>query len=169
MNKYVILFRGINVGGHNKLPMKPLVAVLENHGFIDVVSYIQTGNIVLKAQRDPTLEIKQLVESHFKLTPEIMMITAQDFLNISDENPYSHYDGKLVHCYICRDIPEINAEKVSKYQSSTEQYTLNNRVLYLYAPDGIGRSKFVTNMESCLGVGATGRNLNTMNKIVGLI
>ena len=169
MTKYVVLFRGINVGGHNKLPMKPLVAMLEKHGFVNVASYIQTGNIVLDAKTDPTSVIKVLVEQHFKLMPQVMVLTGEEFINISDANPYSNEEGKLVHCYICSQKSALNIDKVNKYQSSSEQYTLSDRTLYLYAPEGIGRSKFVSNMESCLGVAATGRNLNTMNKIVNLI
>jgi uncharacterized protein (DUF1697 family) len=169
MKQYVVLFRGINVGGHNKLPMKPLVAVLEAAGFSNVAYYIQTGNVVLDAEDDPASAVKTLVEKYFELTPQVMVLTAEEFIHISHVNPYANEEGKLVHCYICGEKPTLNIDKVNKYQSSSEQYTLSDRTLYLYAPEGIGRSKFVSNMESCLGVAATGRNLNTMNKILNLL
>ena len=48
--KWIVLFRGINVGGHNILPMKALVALLESIGYTKVKTYIQSGNVVLEAK-----------------------------------------------------------------------------------------------------------------------
>lgn len=169
MATFIVLFRGINVGGHNKLPMKPLVSLLENHGFTNVSSYIQSGNIVLDSKDDPTVTIISLVSENFDLTPQVMVLTEQEFITIKANNPYANQDGKLVHCYICKETPTLNTEKINKYQLDSEKITLINNALYLYAPDGIGRSKLVSNIEVCLGVSATGRNLNTMNKIYSLL
>ncbi len=47
MQKYIALFRGINVGGNNILPMKELITLLENLGAEKVATYIQSGNVVL--------------------------------------------------------------------------------------------------------------------------
>lgn len=169
MTRFVVLFRGINVGGHNKLPMKPLVSLLENNGFTNVTSYIQSGNIVLNSKEDPTITIMSLISQEFDLKPQIMTLTAEDFITIKNNNPYSNEEGKSVHCYICKEIPKINTEKIQQYQLSTEKTTLINNTFYLYAPDGIGRSKLVSNIETCLGVPTTGRNLNTINKIFSLL
>lgn len=169
MKQYVVLFRGINVGGHNKLPMKPLVSVLEGAGFSQVNYYIQSGNVVLSAESEPTQVIKNLVKAHFSLSPQMMVLTTDNFSSVARHNPYQQEEGKLVHCFICNEIPMLDIAKVEKYQIDSEQYTLVNNALYLFAPEGIGRSKFATNMESCLGVSATARNLNTMNKICEML
>jgi uncharacterized protein (DUF1697 family) len=60
-------------------------------------------------------------------------------------------------------------DNVDKWLSSTETYYVENNVFYLHAQEGIGRSKVVANIESCLGQPATGRNLNTVNKITTMI
>ena len=164
--QYVVLFRGINVGGNNKVAMKPLVAALEEAGFSHVKYYIQSGNIVLSSAFEPNALVAQVVEELCGISPAIMVIKASEFSDIAAGNPYKNEEGKLVHSFICNEIPELNLDKVVKYQLPSEQYTLIERTLYLFAPDGIGRSKFAANMESCLGVSATARNLNTMNKIV---
>ncbi|GHE97995.1 DUF1697 domain-containing protein [Thalassotalea profundi] len=165
MQKFVILFRGINVGGHNKLPMKSLVPILEASGFKDIQYYIQTGNVILSSEDEPTTRIKKIISQHFNITPEIITLNAEDFFQALSKCPYLNNEGKLVHFYFCKNTAELAMEKIEKYQIESEQYSLINNIMYLYAPEGIGRSKFVANMESCLGTAVTGRNLNTINKI----
>lgn len=169
MTKYVVLFRGINVGGHNKLPMKPLVALLEQAGFKDVSYYIQSGNIVLAADDFPQKIIVELVQEHFELTPELMILSIDEFSELYQNNPFTGHDGKIVHCFICSETPTLDEEKLVRYQAESEKVSLKNNALYLYAPNGIGRSKLAANMEACLGVSATARNLNTLNKINELL
>lgn len=51
MNAYIALFRGINIGGHNLLPMKGLVAILEEMGCKNIRTYIQSGNVVFQTRK----------------------------------------------------------------------------------------------------------------------
>lgn len=169
MKTFIVLFRGINVGGNNKLPMKLLVPLLENNGFTNVSSYIQSGNIILDSINNPTLTIKTLILKDFNLSLSIIALAVEDFINIRVNNPYSSHDGKLVHCYICKSKPILNSAYISKYKSENEEVTLIHHTLYLYAPNGIGCSKLVKNVEKCLGVASTGRNLNTINKLFTML
>ena len=77
MNTYVILFRGINVGGKNTLPMAGLKKCLEELGFSDVLTYIASGNVVVKSHKRPG-EIKAQVEEalpkRFKLDSELIKV-----------------------------------------------------------------------------------------------
>ena len=169
MSKYVVLFRGINVGGNNKVAMKPLVTALEEAGFNDVKHYIQSGNIVLTSAKEPRQAVSEVVEQLCGISPAIMTISANEFHEIVANNPFRHHEGKLVHTFICQQSPTINLDKVAKYQLPSEEYTVVGRTLYLYAPDGLGRSKLAANMESCLGISSTSRNLNTINKLVSML
>lgn len=168
-NTYVVLLRGVNVGGKNLLPMKTLSAFLSDHGFQTVKTYIQSGNIVLKAKTNPSTSIAILIEEYFGFTPEIMVLSQESFHSAVSNNPYSAYEGKCVHYYFCQSLPTIDHEKLTKLASNTEQYQLIDKVFYLYAPDGIGRSKLVAKIEQCLAVSATGRNLNTVNKLAEML
>jgi len=165
MNKYVVLLRGINVGGKNKLPMKELKALLLERDFKDVKTYIQSGNIILKASNNPSEIIAKLIGENFGFTPSIITLSEDDFVTAVLNNPYLDFEGKFVHFYFCENRPKLVHEKVDAYKSLTESYTLIDNILYIHAPDGIARSKFVANVEKCLGVSATGRNLNTINKL----
>ncbi len=70
-----------------------------------------------------------------------------------------------MHFYFCKKKPKINFVKIEASISETERYLLIGNIFYLHAPDGIARSKVVAGIEKCLGVSATGRNLNTVNKL----
>jgi uncharacterized protein (DUF1697 family) len=165
VQKFIVLFRGINVGGNNILPMKELVPLLEQSGYESVSSYIQSGNIVLKSPKNPTEQVQSIISKNFGFAPAVFSLEESVFSTSALNNPYKEFEGKFVHFYFCKNNLNLVQDKLNKYISSSEEYTVKGNVLYLYAPQGIGRSKLVTNVESCLGQSATGRNLNTINKI----
>lgn len=169
MKSYISLFRGVNVAGKNLIPMKELKAVLEGEGYEGVKTYIQSGNVVLKAKSNPAEKVASIVASEFGFRPDVFALEKSDFESIVDANPYSSYEGKTVHFYFCFEKPKLNLDKVESLISSSESYEIKGNVFYLHAPDGIGRSKLVLNIESCLGVSYTGRNLNTVLKLQDLV
>lgn len=175
MNTYIILLRGVNVGGKNMLPMKELKLHLDDTGFKRVSTYIQSGNVVLQSDKDPesieSLEstIEALIQSKFGFKSEVLVLTEKEFNFAVLNNPYPTYEGKFVHFYFCKAPPKINAPRLAEQASETERYELVDNIFYLHAPDGIGRSKLVAGIESCLGVSATGRNLNTINKLIQMV
>lgn len=77
MNGYLVLLRGINVGGKNKVPMAPLRALLEDLGYSDVSTYIASGNVILSSD-DPAAEIKREIEEAlpkaFRLDSELVAV-----------------------------------------------------------------------------------------------
>ena len=74
VTRYLVLLRGINVGGKNKVPMAPLRARLEEMGHTDVASYIASGNVILRSDRS-AVTIKRAIEEAlpkaFRLDSEI--------------------------------------------------------------------------------------------------
>ncbi len=165
MNTYIILLRGVNVGGKNLLPMKELKSLLENADFDNVRTYIQSGNIILKSAKNPEKIIGELIQPNFGFTPEIIALSESRFHTSVSNNPYTKYEGKFVHFYFCKRKPTINSAKIKISISETERYQLIGNTFYLHAPDGIARSKLVSGIEEYLGVPVTGRNLNTVNKL----
>jgi uncharacterized protein (DUF1697 family) len=165
MEKYIIFFRGINVGGKNLLPMKALVPLLEEAGFEEVSSYIQSGNVVLKSSINPADIVHNVVLDNFGFSPELFILKEDDYCTAMANNPYQTFEGKFVHFYFCHTVIELNQEKMTKYLAESEAYFIKDNVFYLHAPNGIGRSKLVANIEACLGQPASGRNLNTAIKV----
>ncbi len=164
MKTYIVLFRGINVGGRNLVPMKELVAALDESDYQNIKTYIQSGNLVLQSQLKPK-DIISIVLGRFGFEPVVFILEESDFSAAVINNPYRSPNGKDIHFYFCKDKPKTDTVKLEKYKSESEEYFIGDKVFYLFAPDGIGRSKLAANIESCLGVAATGRNLNTINKL----
>ena len=169
MHKFIIFFRGINVGGNNLLPMKELVPLLKQNGYESVSSYIQSGNIVLKSPNNPVEQVQSLVSENFGFSPVLLTLGEPAFSTSVLNNPYKEFEGKFVHFYFCENDITLDMDTLNKYITSSEEYTVKGNVFYLHAPEGIGRSKLVANIESCLGQSATGRNLNTVNKISSML
>ena len=169
MQKFIILFRGVNVGGKNLLPMKELVSLLKQSKYESVSSYIQSGNIVLKSSKNPKEQVQSIVFNNFGFSPVVFTLDEQAFSTSVLNNPYKEFEGKFVHFYFCKNDINLVHDKLNKYLASSEEYTVKGSVFYLHAPEGIGRSKLVANIESCLGQSATGRNLNTINKISSML
>lgn len=172
MTQFIVLLRGINVGGHNKLPMKDLREILEALGYESVRTYIQSGNVVLSAAAPPdSAAITEAIEKRFGFAPRVFAISAERFCAVTDANPYEEEVVEPKHLHVSflsvpasPDMDALNARK-----SATEKFTLTDHAFYLLAPDGIGRSKLAADAERLLGVEATGRNLNTIHKLLEML
>lgn len=165
MHTYILLFRGINVGGRNILPMKELTSLLEGEGFINVTTYIQSGNVVLNGKIKPGETVRRNIETRFGFKPDLMVLEKADFDAAAKANPYRASEGKNIHFYFSESALKPDLEKLSALAANGEEFELKGKIFYLYAPGGIGRSKLVANLEKCLGVPITGRNFNTIAKL----
>lgn len=166
--------RGINVGGNNILPMKELRELLTGLGFENAATYIQSGNCVfdtdMKSAADISQEISEAIESTFGFAPNIMTLSQDGFAAAIVDNPYTDVqDHKTLHFFFLAQLA-VNADIVAleALKKPSEDYHLTERVFYLYAPEGIGRSKLAAQAERKLGVSATGRNLRSVMKIAEL-
>lgn len=145
--------------------MKELKSLLESEEYENVKTYIQSGNVILNTKTNPSKKIASKVESNFGISPEVLAIEKTEFESAVSANPYPSFEGKTVHFYFCAQKPKLNTQKLEFLCASNEEYQLNGNVFYLHAPNGIGRSKLVSNIMPCLGVTSTGRNLNTVIKL----
>lgn len=166
MDRYILLFRAVNVGGKNPLPMKALAALLEEAGYAGVSTYIQSGNVVLQTGENPQGRVAALVGKRFGFAPEVMAFSRDEFAAAVAAIPYPTDDGKALHLYFCSREPDLDTGRARALADPSEAFALRGRVLYLYAPEGIGRSRLVRGIEACLGCPATGRNLNTVRKLL---
>jgi len=169
LKRYIVLLRGINVGGNNLLPMKALTPLLAAAGFANISTILQTGNIILDSEGDPAARIVALITQQFGFSPATMCLSGEEFKRVAQQNPYPDFEGKFVHFYFCQQAPSLDKEGLAALAKESESYQLIGNVFHLHAPEGIGRSKLVANIDKCLGVAGTGRNANTVNKIIALL
>lgn len=91
--KYAVLLRGINVGGKNKVPMADLKKCLEELGFLNVSTYIASGNVILESDK-PSDKIKALLEEampkKFKFDDDVvkvLVLTRNQLQTVIDNKP----------------------------------------------------------------------------------
>lgn len=170
MNTWIALLRGINVGGNNILPMKELKALFTDLGFRGVQTYIQSGNCVFQSESaDAALlssQIEEMIEQTFGFRPSVLVISKVALTAAIEANPYPDADPKTVQLFfLFEPAPDADLAALEALRAETEQYHLTNCVLYLHAPDGIGRSKLVAKVDKFIPVEKTARNLRTTLKL----
>ena len=175
MTAYIALFRGINVGGHNILPMKELVALLRSLGCQGVKTYIQSGNAVFRLAKGkaPGLakRIRSEIRSRHGFEPAVMLLTVDDLERAVRANPFpdGEADPSKLYLYFLDAPPGApDLEAVESFRSASERFALVDDVAYLFAPDGIARSKLAARIERSLGEAATARNWRSVTKILGM-
>jgi uncharacterized protein (DUF1697 family) len=174
MMVWVGLLRGVNVGGKHILPMKEFARELQNAGFDGVKTYIQSGNIVFRNDSDaPRLanRIGEIVHRSRGFKPSVFVLSADRLGTVVRRNPYpaAEQDPKSLHLFFLDGRPKKpDVKRLAEFKSPTESITVIGDVLYLCAPDGIGRSKLVTQVSKALRVDATARNWRTVSKLLEL-
>ncbi|MFH0935091.1 MAG: DUF1697 domain-containing protein [Pseudomonadota bacterium] len=175
MMTYIALFRGINVGGNNKLPMKELVTVLEGLGLKNIRTYIQSGNVVFDGKGEPAALAAKMgaaIKKSHGFEPKVLVLDAASLEQAIKANPFpeGEAEGNTLHFNFLETVPlKPDLAGIGKIAAPSERWQLKGDVFYLHAPEGIGRSKLALNMERLLGVPMTGRNWNTVSKLRELI
>jgi uncharacterized protein (DUF1697 family) len=176
MNTYIALLRGINVGGNNKLPMKELVTVLEGLGLTNVKTYIQSGNVVFQSARTDTKALAAAIsaaigQSH-GFAPAILLLTGDELQAAMQANPFpeAEADHKSLHFFFLEPAPDKpDLAALAALQTETERFALIDKVFYLHAPDGIGRSKLAERFGRGWGVDITARNWRTVSTLLAMV
>jgi uncharacterized protein (DUF1697 family) len=172
---YIALFRGINVGGKHSLPMKELVAILESLGAQNVKTYIQSGNAVFQSQEADMLRLSDQISGAILqrrgFEPRVLLLALADLEQAVVQNPFPEgaADPKTLHLGFLYSAPEKpDLEAMESLKSPSERFQLIGKYFYLFAPEGIGRSKLVEKTEKLLGVPLTDRNWRTVCTLLEL-
>jgi uncharacterized protein (DUF1697 family) len=170
----IALLRGVNVGGHNKLPMAHLRAIAADAGFTEVRTYIQSGNLVASTLLDPESAGDALagaIRAATGLTVPVIARTVQQWSELIAANPFpSAVDpGRHVHVVV---LPAPATAVVRGFDGSPfapEEVVVAGSEVYLHLPDGMGRSKLAIAVNRIPEVAAgTARNWNTVLRLASL-
>jgi len=170
---YIALLRGINVGGSHALSMKELKLLLENEGCADVQTYIQSGNVIFRRAASSVSDLaKQLTAAISRsrgFEPLVVVLTQGELESAAAANPYAEADEnpRSLHLFFLAERPKNpDLMALETLKARTERFALEGNVLYLHAPEGIGRSKLAERAERLLGVNATARNWRTVTALI---
>lgn len=178
MKTYIALLRGINVSGQKKIKMADLKVSLEKLNFKDVVTYIQSGNIVFKSEINSTItdlekQIHDTILKDFAFEVPTLVKTHQEVRDAFENNPFEKdvtNNPKLFYVVFLKNKPQPeNVAHLKTYDYSPEAYILKDKIIYFYAANGAGNAKMSNNFfENKLKVQATTRNWRTTHKLVEL-
>lgn len=169
---FISMLRGINVSGQKKIKMNELKALYESLGFHQVLTYIQSGNIIFYSSISDTSEIKELIttqiEKKYGYTVDVILRTQEELEKIVKNSPFSKKDlSKVLVTFLSEDKSDYPYEELSFAKKSEEEFQIQGKEIHLYLPYGSGRTKLNNNFfEKKLNVTATTRNWRTINKIL---
>ncbi|MFC8915266.1 DUF1697 domain-containing protein [Streptomyces sp. NPDC057116] len=177
--RYAALLRGINVSGHKKVPMADLRTLLAGLGHRDVTTYLQSGNAAFTSATgadEDTLaaELEAAIEKHFGFHVDCLVRGGPYLRAVADACPFPAAGLQPKQLHVTYFSGPVTPDRFAGLDQPTflpEEFRLGDRALYLYAPDGLGRSKLAEALSRpalLKGITATTRNWNTVLKLVEL-
>jgi uncharacterized protein (DUF1697 family) len=167
MTAQILLLRGINVGGHGKLPMADLRALLDALGAGGARSHGHAGSVLCPGPVDVDAVIDRIEAGH-GFRPVILALSAAAWRARMKSNPFSAEAPGSQHGFFHHG-PALDTAALMAKSSATERVAACPGVLWLHAPDGIGRSKLAASVERLAGRPVTARNGNTVAAITELL
>lgn len=170
---YAALLRGINVGGKNTLPMEELRRLCHDLGHLDVVTYLQSGNVAFASGGDPKAIVAGMegsISERCGLKVAVLLRTHPELANLAAGSPFDEDDPKKLHVLFLSDRPKAaSLSTLDQNRSPGDEFHAAGRELYLHFPNGSGRTKLTLDyFERRLGVTGTARNWNTLLRLVEL-
>jgi uncharacterized protein (DUF1697 family) len=173
----IAMLRAVNVAGHQKISMEALKRLCVSMGVRDVRTYIQSGNIVFREQREApaklALRLEEKIEAEFGFRPAVIVRTAGEMRKVIADNPFAGRGGiepnRLLVVFLGSVPTQKARDQVLSLDCEPEEMHIVGREVYIYYPDGMARPKIpVARLERMLGCSSTGRNWNTVNKLMAM-
>ncbi|WP_416978287.1 DUF1697 domain-containing protein [Streptomyces sp. T028] len=173
---YAALLRGINVGGARKLPMAGLRTLMGGLGYGDVRTYLQSGQAVFSSahgdEESLAAELAGAITQEFGFDVDVLVRDHAYLKTIAEACPFPAADLQPKQLHVTYFSGPVEAGRFAEIDQAAhlpEEFRLGDRALYLYAPDGLGRSKLgemLSRPRFTKGLVATSRNWNTVVKLV---
>ncbi len=174
MARYIIFLRGINVSGQRKIKMADLRASLEKSEFKNVLTYIQSGNIIVEADKTVkqalASKISTIILHDFGFEVPTLVFLVEEIEAILMDVPFQNIEKKNLYFTLLFKKPnQESVDAFNKTQFENEDFYIREQCVYLNCKKGAGKAKLNNNLiEKRLGVIATTRNLNTLKKMLEL-
>ena len=178
MEAYISLLRGVNVSGQKMMKMPDVKALYEELEFKDVITYIQSGNIIFKAgkkisEQDLSKKIAERIRRKYGFDVPVTIRTLAEMKKTISLNPFlkkKEIDRERLYVTFLEEKPTKEGQKkLEEFDPSPDKFIIVGREVYLHCPNGYGNSKISNNFfESKLKITATTRNWKTVNTLVDL-
>lgn len=172
--KYVAFLRGINVGGHHKVPMAELRQEIASLGFENIVTILNSGNVIFDAPGDNLQAIEDQLsihlENYFGFAIPIILKQADTILNLFQQDPFKDFTlTKETRFYISFLKKDMDSPLVLPWSSEDKSYQILSKqdgmILSVLDLSISGTPKAMETLEQQFGKGITTRNWNTIGRI----
>ena len=176
MTTFIALLRGVNVVGRNQISMETLREICISLQLRNPRTYIQSGNVVFGARQADLSKLAARIESAIEkrcgFRPSVMLRTAAEMREVVARHPFAGRAGlepsKFAVFFLADPLSAEVAEKTLAINVGPEEIRVDGRELYVYFPDGQGRSKLLPVLERTLKMPATARNWNTVSRLLAM-
>jgi uncharacterized protein (DUF1697 family) len=177
MPAVICFLRGVNVVGNNKIKMEELRALCESMGLLNAQTYIQSGNVVFRMKSRSVAplaaRIEKAIATRFGFRPHVMLRTSEELRDVVTRNPFAkraNLDSSKFLVYFLKGEPTPEAcHKACALKTDTEELRVSGHEVYIYYLNGVGKSQLpMARIEKALGISGTGRNWNTVTKLLEL-
>ena len=185
MPTHVALLRGINVGGHNKVPMAELRQVVASLGHADVATYIQSGNVVFSTAETDIAALaaglEEAIAAAFGTQVRVVVLSRDELAQVIRDNPYSgEPNPRAVHAVflsaapgpeVAEGVADARRRAEQKQPGTRDAAQVIGRTIYLHTPDGFGRSELAVLITSggrgrAGDLAGTARNWATVTRLL---
>jgi len=171
----VCMLRGVNLGPHNRVKMDALRALCESLKLEDPRTYVQSGNVIFRTKEKNVLslakKIQDAIAREFAFRPAVILRTMTEIKQAIAANPFAGRPdiepGKLLLTFLASEPDRDARTRLDKFKDYPEEIHLTGRELYIYFPNGAGKSKLPwSSVEKLLGTTGTARNWNSVTKML---
>ena len=172
MTHRIALLRGINVGRAKRIAMADLRGVIEDLGFSDVRTLLNSGNAVFEGapagNREVASALEAAISSRFGFAVPVVVVSGDELNIIIAENPLPHAGSdpaKLLVAFVNRTAALRRAKVLLEERWEPEAVAIGSKAAYLWCADGIIRSRLAKALTRVTGEAATMRNWATVLKL----
>jgi uncharacterized protein (DUF1697 family) len=173
--RQIVLLRGINLGPRNRIAMGELRESLEDAGFKDVRTYLQSGNVVLTSTAKPEnvgRKCERKISARFGLEIPVVVRTRDELAEVVKRNPLGKVAADPKRYQVSFLSAKLTAKLVRELEAAaagSEQIVVIGREVYAWHPETIARSRLWTRLAGKgLGVTATSRNWATVEALLAM-
>ena len=171
MEPLILMLRGVNVSGANRLPMAAFRQMLTELGFAQVQTYIQSGNAVMLGERaGAEARVASGLQAAFGLQVPVFVLTLPELAGVLAANPFAAEgaaDGTKVHVIFLRGEVALKPG-LEDHATQGERFHLGAGAFYLHTPEGFGRSSLAEKLPRYLKAEMTARNCRSAMAILAL-
>lgn len=175
LNTHIILLRGINVGGHKKIKMVDFKELLLDHGFQNIRTYIQSGNILCESHQEKSVVqqyIQSLIMENYGFEVTVFVLSTSELKHVVQNNPFTQAGvpiEKLYCTFLERQADRERKEQLLQFKTEEEDFVFANSLLYFCYHNGYGKAKVSNSfVETKLKMQSTTRNWKTMLKLLNM-